>query len=346
MVENSEQIGPVRATLVGCGSMARYHLSNILDERNNTAIPVVCEPSAAQFQATAEVFQAAGRPAPANEPDLTKLLAAYADDLDAVFIITPHVFHRDQTTVCMEAGLDVLLEKPMTMNAAEAQSLIEARDRTGRLLVVAFNGSLSPEIQKARELIASGDVGEIRSISATVWQNWRKSTDGTWRQVPEMSGGGFLFDTGAHMLNTVADLAGEDIVQVAAWLEDRGTPVDIDAVVLARLASGAMITLHGSGNTIPSVASDILLFGSQAILRTGVWGERLHIQRDGEEQLTPVEVPESSGAWEQFLAIRSGRMPNVSPPELGLRMNRLWDAIQASAAQNGAPIDCGAATYS
>ena len=343
MAKNVEQREPVRAALIGTGSMARYHLLNILNERNNTEIPVVCEPSAEQYEATAELFGDAGRAVPDNEPDLTAMLAKHASSLDAVFIITPHVYHRDQAVACLESGLDVLLEKPMTMNADEAQSLIEASDRTGRLLVVAFNGSLSPEIQKARELIAEGEVGEIRSISATVWQNWRELTDGTWRQAPEMSGGGFLFDTGAHMLNTVADLAGEDIVQVAAWLEDRGTPVDIDAVVLARLASGAMITLHGSGNTVPSCASDILLFGSRAILRTGVWGKRLHIQRYGEEELTPVQVPVSSGAWEQFLAIRSGRMPNVSPPELGLRMNRLWDAIRASAAANGAVVDCGPA---
>ena len=187
-------------------------------------------------------------------------------------------------------------------------------------------------------MIQAGEVGDIRSISATVWQNWRELTDGTWRQAPDIAGGGFLFDTGAHMLNTVADLAGEEIVQVAAWLEDRGAPVDIDAVVMARLASGAMVTLHGSGNTVPSCASEILLFGSQAILRTGVWGERLDMQRHGEGEMTPVEVPESSGAWEQFLAIRAGKIENVSPPELGLRMNRLWDAIRASAAQDGVPV--------
>jgi len=258
--------------------------------------------------------------------------------LDAVFIITPHVYHRDQAVACMEAGLDVLLEKPMTMTVAEAQDLIAVRDRTGRLLVVAFNGGLSPRIIQARDMIRSGEVGDIRSISATVWQNWRELTAGTWRQVPEMAGGGFLFDTGAHMLNTVAELAGQDIVQVAAWLEDRGAPVDIDAVLLARLASGAMVTLHASGNTVPSCASEILLFGSQAILRTGVWGERLDIQRHGEREMAPVEVTETSGVWEQFLAIRSGKMDNVSPPEVGLRMNRLWVAIQASAAQNGAPV--------
>lgn len=339
MTDKSVPFGPTRATLVGCGLMARYHLLNILNEQNQTEIPVLCEPSEAQYEATTEVFAAAGRPIPPNEPDLARLLADYADQLDAVFIITPHIYHHDQTVACLEAGLDVLLEKPMTMNVAEAKSLIEVRDRTGRLLVVAFNGSLSPQIQAARALIASGEVGAIRSISATVWQNWRELTQETWRQAPEMSGGGFLFDTGAHMLNTVADLAGEEIVRISAWLDDHDTPVDINGVILAQSASGAMITMHASGNTVPSCASDILLFGSRAILRTGVWGERLEIQRHGEAEMTPVEVPETSGSWEQFLAIRTGRIPNVAPPEYGLRLNRLWDAVRASAAQNGALVE-------
>ncbi|MGD8585291.1 MAG: Gfo/Idh/MocA family oxidoreductase [Chloroflexota bacterium] len=338
MVEMSRPVGQTRATLIGCGQMARIHLGNILQPGASTVFPVLCEPDLHQYQATALLFQDAGRPIPPNEPDLARLLDEYGDRLDAAFIITPHACHHDQTAACLEAGLDVLLEKPMTMSTAEAQSLIEARDRTGRLLVVAFNGSLSPRIRRAKAMIQSGELGQIRSISATVWQNWRELTEGTWRQMPELAGGGFLFDTGAHMLNTVADLAGEDIVQVAAWLENRGAPVDIDAVVMARLASGALITLHASGNTSPSCASEILLFGSQAIVRTGVWGERLDVQRHGEREFEPVEVPEGTSVWDQFLAIRAGQLENIMPPEVGLRMNRLWDAIQVSATQDGVPV--------
>jgi len=80
------------------------------------------------------------------------------------------------------------------------------------------------------------------------------------------------------------------------------------------------------------------VFCTKAIIRTGVWGEYLDIQRSGETQLQPVNVPPSMGAWEQFLAVRSGRIKNPSPPEIGLRMAHLWDAIQASAAQDGAVI--------
>jgi predicted dehydrogenase len=139
------------------------------------------------------------------------------------------------------------------------------------------------------------------------------------------------------MLNTVTDLAGEEFADVAAWLDNRGTAVDINGVVMGRLASGALVTLHGSGEAIPGFASEILVFCSKANLRTGVWGERLEMQRHGQADFEPVDVPPSSGAWQQFLAVREGEMENPSPPEVGLRMARLWDAIQASAAQNGIP---------
>ena len=101
----------------------------------------------------------------------------------------------------------------------------------------------------------------------------------TWRQEPEVAGGGFLFDTGAHMLNTCADIAGEDFLEVAAWLDNDGRPVDTRATVMGRLASGAYVTMHGCGEAIPSCASDVRIFCSKGILRTGIWGERLELQR-------------------------------------------------------------------
>jgi predicted dehydrogenase len=235
----------------------------------------------------------------------------------------------------------VLLEKPMVMNAAEAQSLIDVRDRTGRLLVVAFPGSLSPYLRTGVEMLRGGELGRLLSISATIWQNWGPNTANTWRQVPEIAGGGFLFDTGAHMLNTVVDLAGEEFVEVAAWLDDFGRPVETMGVIIGRLASGALVTLHGCGEAIPSCASDIRVFTEQSILRTGMWGEFLELQKSGEDKLQPVVLPPSLGVWEQFLRVRRGELANPCPPEVGLRMARLYDAIKASAALNGAPVKCG-----
>lgn len=331
----------VSLVVIGCGSMARHHLRIILNEFEDTLIPVVCEPSSASFEQMAELFLESGRAVPENEPDLVKLLAAHRHLLDVAFIVTPHVYHHDQAVTCLEQGLDVLLEKPMVMDAIEAQNLIDVTARTGRLLSVAFDGSLSPEIRTAAGMLRSGELGSIVSVSATVWQNWRDYTDDTWRQEPELSGGGFLFDTGAHMLNTVSDLVGEDFVEVAAWLDNRGAPVEINGVVMARLESGALVTLHGSGDTIPSCASDVRVFCTEGILRTGVWGRWLEIQHKGSEEFEKIPTPSSTGVWEQFLDVRRGISPNPCPPEVGLRMARLWDSIRESASQGGRPVRCG-----
>ena len=329
---------PVRMAVIGCGNMGRHHLRNILQQTDTTEIVVLCDPAPAAIEESAKLFAEAEQAMPAVEPDLQKLLADY--DVDAVFIVTPHALHHDQAKACLEAGVDVLLEKPMAMNAVEARSLIKVHDETGKLLVVAFNGSLSPEIRESVRLLRSGDLGKLLSISATIWQSWGPGTTGKWRQVPEISGGGFMFDTGAHVLNTVADLAGEEFVEVAAWTDNCGRPVETLAAVIARLESGALVTFHGCGETVRTCRSDIRVFCTDAILRTGAWGRWLEIQRDGEAEFTPIELPPSLGSWEQFLAVRNGEFPNPSPPEVGLRMARLYDAIKASAAKNGQPVVC------
>jgi predicted dehydrogenase len=337
---NAAQEPTCRVVIIGAGGMARHHIRRMLQQTATTSIPVVCEPSPASYSAAAALFTEAGLEPPANEPSLERLLANYGDRLDAAFIITPHAYHHDQAVACLERGLDVLLEKPMVMNAAEARDLIAIRDRTGKLLVVAFQGSLSPQIRTAARMLRSGELGPILGISGVVWQGWGPGTAGTWRQQPELAGGGFMFDTGAHMLNTVSDLAGEEFTDVAAWLNNYGRPVDTLASVMGRLASGAYVTLHGCGEAIPSGHSEVHVFCTRAILRAGIWGERLDLQRHGAKTLRKVKLPPSLGAWEQFVAVRKGQMDNPCPPEVGLRMAKLWDAIKASAAQDGMPVKC------
>lgn len=330
-----------RTLMVGVGGMARHHLPSLI-ARADTEVVAICEPSPASYEAAAAIFSAAGLPVPPNQPDLEALLSDRSGEIDAAFIITPHVLHHAQAVMALQAGLDVLLEKPMVMNAAEARGLMRVQSETGRLLTVAFNGSLSPQVRAASRMLRSGELGRINSISATVWQNWKGNTTGTWRQIPEVAGGGFLFDTGAHMLNTAVDLAGEPAVEVMALLDNRGMPVDILGVAIARLRSGALLSLHASGDTLPSRAnsmgSDVRVFCTEGQIYTGVWGERLEVQRPTDNALTPVAVPASTGAWEQFLRVRAGELENPCPPAVGLRMALLWDAIQSSSQQGGKPV--------
>ncbi len=327
----------IRVGFIGLGVMARGHLTEVLP-RTDTDVVAVCEPSPDAYAAAVVQFRESGHPVPPNEPDWRRFVATFADRLDAAFIVTPHALHFEQASACLEARLDVLLEKPMVMTTDEALRLIETRDRTGRLLVVGFQGSLSAQVREASRLLRSGELGRTLNVSAMVWQNWETVTRGGWRQDPRISGGGFLFDTGAHMLNTVVDLLGEDFSEIAAWLEGDGRPVDVRSVVMGRTTSGALVTMNACGTAIPSCRSDIRVFTSGAILRTGVWGETLEIQRAGEDRLRPVRSVAPISVWQQFLNVRDGRTPNPSPPEVGLRMARLWDAIRDSASRGGLVI--------
>jgi predicted dehydrogenase len=328
----------VRMAFIGTGGMAQGHILRTLQQSETTEIVALCEPAEAMQARTQATFESVGAKAPPNFTDVNEMIAKMQGKLDAAFIITPHAYHHDQTKACLEAGIDVLLEKPMVLNAEEAQSLIETRDRTGRLLVVAFQGSLSPQIRHAVTMIQAGELGQVLNISGTVWQGWNSINGDTWRTDPKISGGGFLFDTGAHMLNTVADLVGEDFAEVAAWFDNRGRAVEILGVIIARTKSGILVTINGCGDTIDTCTSDIKVFGTNAILTTGQWGERLLLQRNGRKTARPVAVPDSLGVWEQFMKVRTGEIKNPSPPEIGLRMAKLWDAVRESASKNGTPV--------
>lgn len=341
MLSRMQRPTAARVGFIGLGMMARGHARDVLDHGGR--VVAVCEPSETAYAFAEKLFRERGLRLPPNEPDWPRFIETYAAQLDAVVIVTPHVLHHAQATACMEAGLDVILEKPMVMTAAEAEALIETRDRTGRTLMVAFQGTASTRGTEARRLLRSGELGAILNISAVVWQDWATNTAGSWRQQPEASGGGFMFDTGAHMLNTVTDLAGEDFVDVAAWQADDGYPVDVRTVVMGRLTSGALVTMNGCGRAIPSLDSEVRFFTTKAILRTGIYGDLLELQRAGRRRFRRVSSEGPASVWERFSQVRAGEAPNPNPAEVGLRMARLWDAIRLSAQNGGAVVTLGSA---
>lgn len=328
----------VRLGVIGVGGMARYHIRQILQQTDTTQITALCEPNKDNYAKAAELFEQAGQPVPPCEPDFDKFLKKHAKHIDAAFIVTPHNQHFPQAKALLEAGKDVLVEKPMVLNTSEAKKLIKVRDKTKRLLAVAFNGSMSPSIRKAAEMLRSGQMGAVLTVSANVWQSWEQGTRGQWRQDPKISGGGFMFDTGAHLLNTVADLLGEPFSQVAAFIDKRHTKVDILTVAIARTRSGALVTINGCGAS-PVTNSDIKLFCENGLMQVGVWGDYFRLQMKGEPELKPVELPPSLGVWETFIKARNGEIENPSPAENGLRMIQLWDAIKKSARQGGAVVE-------
>jgi predicted dehydrogenase len=314
--------------VVGTGGFARHHIRTMLGMRSTRLVGFV-EPGEASREATRALFAQHKQACPPFYGSIHQLVKAQGSP-DAALIVSPHKFHFEHARQCLLAGMDVCIEKPMVMNADEAKKLIRLRDKTGRLLMVAFPGSLSPAIWEAKRIIARGTLGKVTAIAAFAYQNWKQMTVGTWRQDPEVSGGGFLFDTGSHMVNTVVDLLGEEVAQVSALFDNRGTPVEIASSVSGVSKSGVFFSLTGAGDSI-GCNSEIVVFGDKAVLKTGIWGESLSLKKADQSEFVPVKYPASKGPWEQFLKVRAGKMPNPCPPEVGLRFAGLMDMIRQSA---------------
>jgi predicted dehydrogenase len=323
-----------KVLVVGSGGMARAHLQAMLLMPETTRVVGFVEPSPASQRATKAMFTERDLECPPFFDTLQHWLES-GIHADAALICTPHKYHLHDTATCLRARLDVCLEKPMVLNVAEAETLIRVRDETARLLMVAFPGSLSPAIWEAKRLLRSGAIGRVTAINAFVHQNWKSVTTGTWRQDPEVSGGGFLFDTGSHMVNTVVELLGEDVALVSALLDQRGTPVEIASSVSGISTGGVLFSLTGAGDSI-HCTSEITVFGDAGVLKTGIWGESLSIKLEDDKAFQPVPYARSSGPWEQFLNVRAGTLENPCPPEIGLRFARLMDLIRESASSGRA----------
>jgi predicted dehydrogenase len=152
-----------------------------------------------------------------------------------------------------------------------------------------------------------------------------------------LSGGGFMFDTGAHMMNTVCLLADSDFEEVSALMNNRERSVDVVCAVTARLTSGALLTLNATGDGPVGCASNLTFFYKRAIVRIDAWGAWREIAAS-ETPVVREEVEIRNNPLKSFLAIRAGSAENLSTAEAGLRFARLWDGIKMSAARNGEPV--------
>src|ERR1700722_6312568 len=337
IARNGRVVLMLRLGIIGAGLEAAEYA------RGGTAMPDVeisalAETDPASRRRLSDICAAAGRPRPAEYATDRAMLQAEAGRLDAVYVATPHVFHAANALAVIDAGLDLLLEKPMVTTVEEALALADAEKRSARTIVIAFQSGLSPLIHDTGARARRGEFGDLVSVSASIWEGWAKSYAGHWKQKPSISSGGFMFDTGAHMMNTVCILADAEFVRLSAFTNNRGLEVDLVCAVAARLSNGALVTFNAAGDGPPGCASAITLFYTNAIVRIDAWGGWREVAIGGGAAIREVsEIVDTP--MHTFRAVREGRMPNPSTVANGLRFARLWDAIKASAAGDGQLIE-------
>lgn len=323
--------------IIGCGIKAQQYL-NVWIKRNDINIIAAADVSTAALE---QVQQCATEHNSKIQcfSEWQQLLADKAAELDAVYICSPHAFHADQAISALNAGLDVLLEKPMVMTVTEAEALQAAQATAKKALVVAYQGGLSPLVHQLAADVEQGSYGTLTSINACIWEGWAHKYKNHWKQNAKISGGGFMFDTGAHMMNTVSMICGSDFDTICAFMDNHGYPVDAVTAAIGRLQSGVLFNLHASGETIDVCQSRIELFFTEAIVRVCAWGRWIEIEKPGQAPVRQ-EQEAANNLMNIFNQVKAGEIENPSPVSQGLKMAKLWDAVKDSAAQGGMPVQC------
>lgn len=163
-----------------------------------------------------------------------ELLAA--DDVDAVYNPLPNHLHAEWTMKAADAGKHVLCEKPLTLDARQAEQVIAHCDAAGIVLQEAFMYRFHPQWVRTRDLIDEGRIGELRAVQ--VWFSYFNDDPGNIRNVADF-GGGALMDIGCYPISVARFLFDAEPDEIAAIAQhDPGTTVDTLTSAVLRFGSG------------------------------------------------------------------------------------------------------------
>ena len=201
--------GPPAAIFWRCMNKVNWVLAGIGDIARKRVIPAIqAEPRSALYGfVTRDPAKAAAWPGARSWRSIEEAVADPA--VDAVYIALPAGLHAEATMKALRAGKQVLCEKPMAINMAQAVDMVTAARATGCLLGVAYYRRLYPKVIRAKQLIAEGAIGRPVLAEANS-HGWLETLVGReWLKDPAIAGGGPLFDTASHRIDAMNFLFGQ-----------------------------------------------------------------------------------------------------------------------------------------
>lgn len=194
------------------------------------------------------------------------------EDLDALVITTPHALHAEQIHAGLDRDLHVICEKPLCTDLDDAKELVNRVENSDRTVMLGFQRHLDTAFRTGREYWHQ-DGHEPKFINAEVTQDWINAVSGSWKANPELSGGGQLYDTGSHLVDSVLWMTGLTPESVTAQMvfEDDAQRLDTQATLTVRFENDAVASIAVSGDA-PRVNEGI-----------HIWGDSGSTQIDGTE---------------------------------------------------------------
>jgi predicted dehydrogenase len=337
---------PLRVGFIGCGGIAQTHI------RYLTQFPGVSIVCGADIRPTALEHMKNAHGVELLFEDYHEMLKAVGDEVDAISVCTPNGVHAPAAIAAANAGKHVLCEKPMAMNAQEAQAMADAAKANGVEFIIGFQHRYEPRSKALRDMIAAGEFGKILYVRAQALRRRGIPNWGVFGR-KELQGGGPMIDIGVHILETAHSIIGtpkpvsatgntftflgntkSDVVSAwAGWDYETYTVEDMAAGMI-RFENGTMLTLESSFVAhIPEDVFNIQIMGEKA---GAIWSTS-EIFTDYNNYMINA-TPSYVGRWDMWEykmrhfveVVRDGR-PNEAPAEHGVMVQKMLDGIYASA---------------
>jgi len=310
---------PLRLLLIGCGQIARVHLGQLTQNPHWSLLAVVDPDPLRREELTGRL-----RHAPQGFDTVAHALAAVP--VDAALICTPTHLHGDQLLQLWDAGIPVLCEKPLVDTRERLLDLL-AQAPVRPPVMIAYQRRQSAVFRQARDLLQSGALGRLMSLSLVNTEHWAQTIPGTWRNDPQQNPGGFLGDAGSHKLDMLFFLTGLRARRVVSRCSQLDWNVPVNTQAILELDDGVEASLSFTGNA-HQYFEEFRLHGTTADLV--IRPTELLLARAN--QMETVAIPgQDSNPTEAFADFLRGNTPNPAPPQVALAVRDLTDAILASA---------------
>ena len=225
--------------IIGCGKIANSHINALL-QMSDVKISAVCDVNKARCDEFAK--KADATPYTSYEKMLD------TEDLQLAIICLPPAFHLECTELCALKGVNVFVEKPMAITTNDCEKMIDICNKNGVMLWVGHMQRYSPENWIAKELIDSGKYGKLLAISEVRTCAYPGPASPAWLMDRKISGGGIMYNFGAHTLDMVKYLSGSKVVEAESSISFSNWDSEDAASGFLKLQNGVAVTFMGRCN--------------------------------------------------------------------------------------------------
>lgn len=267
-MEQSKKIG---VAIAGCGAITRTRHAPEYNNNPDVEIKGFYDYDENRARELAEIY--GGRAYPSFE----ELIAD--DSVTAVSVCSPNFLHAEHTIMALEAGKDVLCEKPMAPSLSEAQAMLEVQKKTGRILMLGHNQRLVPTHIKAKQLLDQGVIGRTLYLQTNFQhagpENWSIERGTTWFFDKNKAKYGVLGDLGSHKIDLIRFLLNDEIEQVftsTSTLDkcnQDGKLIELEdnAVCMFKMCSGIQGLMHVSWTNYGHEDNSTVIYGTEGTMK-------------------------------------------------------------------------------